>query len=499
MELKELSDLAVLVRAYLGKSKVEINHSQSLDTIAAIPGLRNWPEVRSFPQRVAAARLDLTSANRLAYRLEHKHKHSVAATDLLLMLTPQQGAAELPPPEIWPAGPAPGVYLATERSAVDALVEQYADATDGALLYTESAGSNYDGAIDLGDGGLWSSGLARVPSGTLIIVGPLRLDEQSWNDARDRIGMACSTADQSGHRVVVLIESIDMDNVAADACLLASGWVPDTDLDMEIKGWVSKDGNLTPEQVRRAWQRREGSAKSQPTSRLPAEVEELVRPVVESSRGGIMAFGSMLDGDNPGSELAEGVLALTERFGPAARILSRHRSTMEKFDRVPEAVKRLPFLPSVESAYAQGYRRFLVDPNYTTSEVVNKYVGDSIFLTPTYCSDVESVALAALRGHLNTGWDGALELLLAAIAITPIEVGSSRVYLSDVYVRPPLPFTCEKNDNSLFEFPMANRALCQEDQVAALLKDGFELESFDIRGMSERSRNKLLARLSPRA
>ena len=49
-----------------------VGHSQSLDLIAALPGLRNWPEVMAFPGRVAACELDSTSVSRLAYRLNRK-------------------------------------------------------------------------------------------------------------------------------------------------------------------------------------------------------------------------------------------------------------------------------------------------------------------------------------------------------------------------------------------------------------------------------------------
>jgi hypothetical protein len=36
---------------------------------------------------------------------------------------------------------------------------------------------------------------------------------------------------------------------------------------------------------------------------------------------------------------------------------------------VPEPIKQPPYLPSIESAFAQGYRRPVIDPIYTKTDV----------------------------------------------------------------------------------------------------------------------------------
>jgi hypothetical protein len=73
MDVPQLKLLAGLVRALLEQHNVPVGHSQSLDLIAALAGLRNWPEVNAFPDRVAACNLDQGSSSRLAYRLKSKH------------------------------------------------------------------------------------------------------------------------------------------------------------------------------------------------------------------------------------------------------------------------------------------------------------------------------------------------------------------------------------------------------------------------------------------
>ena len=74
MDIPQLKSLAARIRELLKQSSCIIGHSQSLDLIAALAGLRNWPEVQSFPQRVNATSLDLAAATRLADRLNEKLK-----------------------------------------------------------------------------------------------------------------------------------------------------------------------------------------------------------------------------------------------------------------------------------------------------------------------------------------------------------------------------------------------------------------------------------------
>ena len=72
MDVPQLKLLAGRVGGLLQQTSSLIGHSPALDLVAALPGLRSWPEVMAFPDRVAACELDATSAGRLAFRLKKK-------------------------------------------------------------------------------------------------------------------------------------------------------------------------------------------------------------------------------------------------------------------------------------------------------------------------------------------------------------------------------------------------------------------------------------------
>lgn len=73
MDIPQLKLLAGRVRGLLEQRDVAVGHSQALDLVAALPGLRNWPEVNAFPDRVAVCELTANTAGRLAHRLHRMH------------------------------------------------------------------------------------------------------------------------------------------------------------------------------------------------------------------------------------------------------------------------------------------------------------------------------------------------------------------------------------------------------------------------------------------
>lgn len=86
MDLPTLKLLAARVRGLLEQSHHRIGHNQALDLIAALPGLRNWPEVKAFPDRVMACQLDEVSAGRLGSRLKARFGLELSAHSLLTSL-----------------------------------------------------------------------------------------------------------------------------------------------------------------------------------------------------------------------------------------------------------------------------------------------------------------------------------------------------------------------------------------------------------------------------
>lgn len=466
METQQLKQLAGRVRALLEEASIIVGHSQALDLSAALVGLRNWPEVQAFPQLVSSQNLDLSATTRLAYRLDRKYGHQVSASDLLQQLLPPAEMASAMTPQIWPSGPRPGVYLTTSTAAIDVLVAQYQEATDGAVFFTERAGADHPAAIDLGEYGLWSTGLQRVPSGTLLVLGPVELDQQSWTAASERVEMACLHAANSGHRVAILVDSPTPEQLGADAVLMVTER-DEGDLHEQVIGTVLADGTLQSG-IQRTYRPISTDRPTASSRSLPSHVTDQLRAVMRDRRTGILAMGSLSESENPGADVAEAGLSLTDHLGPAVWIMPRHRGTMSKFRQVPSSLLQLPFLPSIESAYAQGYRRFLVDARYTKAETIARYVHDSLLIAYTYAGTVEELALCTM---FDRGRDASLlPALIAAVAVSPVAHSDQIHQLTDLYVGGAAAQVDDSEE--VYDFVMRHRTLRVEDQLAQLIKSG---------------------------
>lgn len=90
MDTEQLKVLAQRLRAYLEKHQIQLKHGQALDLVAALLGLRHWPEVDAFPARVAAVQVDETSAGRLSRRLTKVHGVALTPAQLLRILKPSR-------------------------------------------------------------------------------------------------------------------------------------------------------------------------------------------------------------------------------------------------------------------------------------------------------------------------------------------------------------------------------------------------------------------------
>lgn len=387
MDTLQLKQLAGHVRALLAQSNRTIGHNQSLDVIAALPGLRNWPEVQAFPQRVAACSLDLESMGRLSNRLRRKFDLQIPAQELLAALRPATDDDE--PLHVWPAGPLAGIYVTTDSKTLQALLAEYEDATDGAIVYAERAGNGWPASIDLGEYGLWSEGLDRVPSGTLVIVGPIELNQQAWSSSRERLQQAANLVLNNGHRVVVLIDTPTPDLLFQDVALLLSPKEEDDDFHTALRGTVDAHGRLVVQApFAPAWPAPRpthttvGTAALAPNVRTPIE-HALQRHTTAGRTTGILLLGTTdVAVEHPGMDLVEAVLAMTQYAGPAARVMPRFRSTPDKDWLVPDDIKQLPYLTSVESAIAQGYRRIIFPCGYTRSEDLLAFAGQALYIPP---------------------------------------------------------------------------------------------------------------------
>jgi hypothetical protein len=472
MDVPQLKLLAGRVRGLLQQSSSHIGHSQSLDLVAALPGLRNWPEVMAFPDRVAACELDATSAGRLAFRLRKNFALELTPNDLLSALAPHSLGTSQGALQVWPGGPSPGVYVTTSAQAISALLARYEEATDGGLVYAERAGNSWEGSIDLGEYGLWSPGIDRLPSGTLLVVGPIELDQRSWKDAAERLEIACLHALSPGHRVAVLVDTPTPHTLCQDlVVLLRSATAEPSDTESALVGLVAEDGEL---------QRRRPFATEYPKlvpiranvglDALPESTREVLRNELATRTSGIVLFGASTLVEYPACDQLAAGLALTEHAGPAARIMSRHRGTPAKDWMVPEAIKALPFLPSIASAYAQGYRRMVIDPRYSHGEVLLGYE-DVLFLGGTYDSDVARIALTVMV------WSGQNDVrmmarIVAVLGLLQVSGKRGQAVASDLFLRGTLRGPTGTEYSQFEAFLRANRVVRWEEELAILLDTG---------------------------
>lgn len=471
MDIPQLKLLAGPVRALLEQHDMPIGHSQSLDLIAALPGLRNWPEVNAFPDSVNACKLDQASCSRLAYRLKSKHGLDLSSVQILASLSPPTSASSALAPMIWPSGPPSGVYVTTSQGAINALLARYEEATDGELVYAEAAGSHWEGSIDLGEYGLSSGGLSRVPSGTLLIVGPLELDQQSWQSSAEKIEWACLRALNWGHRVAVLIKTPAPEQMCRDIDVMVRQVAPEgDDCYLSLTGIVTEDGDLAT-QVPFVGQSLAPVVTTVKASMdvFPESILSGLHHALSRRSVGIMAFGSSVLQEHRAMDLITAMLALTNGVGPVARIKSRSRGTPAKDMMVPDCVKVLPILPSVESAFVHGYRRMIVESSYTDVDTMLKYSDEVLFLMGSYGLDATNAFLETGRYGSFEKLDKVLKKLVAAVGVGLIEEKGRNILIGDLFVPDPTTDAPSADFEELGTFVAAARSVCWEDELDELL------------------------------
>jgi hypothetical protein len=465
MEIQQLKLLAARIHELLQQTQSPVGYNQSLDLSSSLAGLRNWPEVLAFPARIAACRLDAAAISRLIFRMKHKLGVTFSHEELLAVLDPAANADAL---EIWPSGPQAGVYLTTSQTAINTLLERFAQESDGSLVYAERAGNHWDGSIDLGENGLYSTGLERVPSGTLIIVGPIDLEQSSWEDSTLRLQQACFLASLDHHRVAALVNTPTPERLCEDTHLMVRSHQNSHGAEDGFMGLVSETGELitrTPFAQPKPFKRRVRKYVPKADA-IPARAQVLLKPILSKARAGLLILGSAEISEHSAAGLIEAGLALTEHAGPAARIMPRTRSTPAKYWHVPEPIKELPFLPSVQSAYDQGYRRMVVYGNYTEADLLLEYE-DVLFLASGWGSEVAGVFMTAARTRTRDELQ-VLQHVLAILAVTLWQEPSLTtldMYLRDPHLVIPPGGRCEEV-MSLIE---SRRALRWEDEWSQLL------------------------------
>ncbi|MES2251665.1 MAG: hypothetical protein V4645_30650 [Pseudomonadota bacterium] len=466
MDTQKLKVFAERLRAYLERQNLLLKHGQALDLIAAIPGLRNWPEVNAFPGRVSAAQWDSDSADRLAKRIAKLHELILPIEELREALEPRSADVL----KVWPNGPVPGLYVTTSQEAINAAIAKYEAATDGALLYAERAGQSADAAIDLGEYGLFSRGMDRLPSGTLVVLGPLPLTQESWSDNKDRLNVAADLAHSSSLRIAVLVETPLPENLHSDIDLLLR---PDDEgLDSEpvnVLGVVTAAGDL--QMLQPFVQRRLTPPAAQRFTtyqRLPQVLEFALGQALAKRPYGVIVLG-ITPGDTQRKVLFEAVLPLTEHAGPAVRIQPTFSPGYGK-DSSPLSphFQGLPIFPSIESAYASGYRRMVLESsNHAAAEAIARHAHEVCFLLRSWSTEVAGAWMSSLPDRMDK--PNALDVVTAILCVADVPIKSGMLAVCDAYVGGASPAPVDNDIDRLAEHMQAHRAVRWEDELDALL------------------------------
>lgn len=467
MDVQQLKLLAGRIRGLLEQQNHNISHNQALDTSAALPGLRNWPEVMAFPDRVAACQLNAVATQRLSHRLRKRFSAEFSPETLLEAFRPPEASPEASPTEIWPSGAAPGVYVTTSQNAINALLVAYEDATDGALVYAEEAGSHHDGTIDLGENGLSSPGLTRVPSGTLVVVGPMELNQQAWENNANHLEWACMRALHSGHRVALLVDTPTPETIFQDLELMVRSMQQEGDqFETMLRGTVTESGDLATRSPVAA-----GTAHpivlpdTATLYAIPASALLPLQAAIDRRPRGILVLGSSVIEEHWAIDLICAALALTKDLGPAARIMARKRGTPAKDMMVPDPVKALPVMSSIDSAYAHGYRRMLVQSIYTRVEDLQKYAKDVTFIVGTHGFEANEALMNMDRGGFVMGSAKYMDLLIAVLGVAALEGKRGAERIADLYTPGDRVFPEKMRFSEAEEIVLADRLVRWEDQL----------------------------------
>ena len=373
MDIAELRHLARRLCAWLkGGIAPGANYQQCLHYVAAVVGRRNWSEVVAMPPHgspaspppPSARRFDEPSASRLARRLNADLGIEVSVKLLMSVLS----RPDARPPTLWPEGIEPGVYLTIDPAAIVTAIAMYRVGSKHERYYVETPSPHAPGADVLAPGGLGRPETLSLTSGTLVLADPIDLSEAAWRDSIARIRLVCETAGMHQLRILLPVRTqLPANETLAHVQLLARSAGPDLvelirDIlpvekpRTQIVEWSRTDSVLVTD--RRPWAET-GDFGYLPFEPLPRDIAEAIESAVVESPFGLIVIGKLGGFAMPSEELLEAMLAPTEAAGPAARIVD---SMDEFFDlwAIPWG-QSLPVQPSIAAAYANGFRRMVIN------------------------------------------------------------------------------------------------------------------------------------------
>lgn len=149
-----------------------------------------------------------------------------------------------------------------------------------------------------------------------------------------------------------------------------------------------------------------------------------------------------------------------------------HRGTPAKDWQVPEPIKQLPFLPSIQSAYEQGYRRMVFSGNYTNADSLLQFGNDVLLIGGDYGSEVDDIFVrTAVRSYRKES--SLLSLVIAILGVKHIPGKHGEAIASDLYVMKEGASVGESAGfKEIEEFIQENRVLRWQDELTRLLESG---------------------------
>lgn len=478
MDIQQLKLYAERVRAALARARCDIKHGQALDLMAALPGLRNWPEVMAFPERVTRATLDEAAFARLVRRIQTKCRVEFTPQDLERVFAKGEEGVAVVQLDVWRTGPAPGIYVTTSPQALANLIARYTDEVPGVAFFAEEAGRDAESAIELGEQGIYSKGLSLAPRGSLLVVGPLQLSEASWDECVGRVIAASNLVDERSMRVAVLVDTCSPATLHQDmASMLLMEGDDGEFVDPTLQGVVVEDGRcecVAPFVAQ--YQRATAPLTWTAAAPLPKPLADTLAAALAFRRTGIFvaAHDPFLE---PIHGLMDSMLAVLAPLGPVTIIQT---SSHHSFPHDKESAGRfgsLPVCPSIDVALAQGYRCLVVDAPSGLEKAMVRHAKDACFLIHSHSGDVRG---ALLHGLGMGGYRHAenLEAITAILGVIGLESSSGRQVLCDAYHANGTAIHAERMAD-LWEEVTARRAVRWEDQLSELLEAG-TLTSRDI-------------------
>jgi hypothetical protein len=208
-------------------------------------------------------------------------------------------------------------------------------------------------------------------------------------------------------------------------------------VDPALRGAVDTDGNL---QTIIPFERKRGTPfnglASAPAVELPPELAEVLRNATTARPFGLVIVGTSAEERDSRMSMAEAAVPFTEYAGPLARVQPTFRSGYSRNDTpLSAAFAGAPVFPSIESAYASGYRRIAIESAYHgAQEAMLKYAADVCFLVSADSAEVSGALIGAISSQ-DYGEKATISKIVVVMGAAVIETKNRTVTICDAYYR----------------------------------------------------------------